>query len=670
MSSRRIFDCLARRFLLTSLEERDREKCLSDANLRELTRFRFFYLMTFQGPVLTPLLILLANDGGLGLALMSLGIARLAMVVFEIPMGVVADVFGAKRAAQAGLGLMAAVMLGFVALAACCALGGQTAAEYRVGVIGTFVLQILFGCAFALINGADDSLTEAVFRVSRLSHLNARQIQALGKTIRYSGAMVAVGVGAAWFQVANVIPITPAARLLVQSGVFLATFLAIVAALVALGRIRPLGPVSQANGPPIDDSPSRSRYVKLLKAHWRDLKRAVAFAVADRGLSFSLWWLSALLAVAWFAAYSLQSPLTDLMAALTRESPLWMSLFVVQALIGQWASSRGGKYLFEASKDGNSAPPTAAQTEGTSAAELKRPVTRKEAARRERREVARVLFVTLAALVLMVACKAGLALLLFTAITLASVLCYFVRGVAEPATSAIMGSHADRYDTDVRNALRSMNSAFVGCCFFVEVLLFGLVGSALHQYSPEVNLGTPEGKTFQTALTCSAFIVAMTTGSLVLSLFHRVRVEGGLPAPERVVVIGSYREDFAGLLALCKRLGECGLHVLHPRPSSAVVGEEDGFVRLNTDPSPSIEATQRRVFHLIDTADFVILYSPEGRVGTSAAMEVGYALKTNRPVKTLTRLQDVTLRALVGDPDPALLTRLERCHAPATARDS
>jgi hypothetical protein len=36
---------------------------------------------------------------------------------------------------------------------------------------------------------------------------------------------------------------------------------------------------------------------------------------------------------------------------------------------------------------------------------------------------------------------------------------------------------------------------------------------------------------------------------------------------------------------------------------------------------------QRHVFSLIDRADAVILYAPSGRVGLSAAMEVGNALR-------------------------------------------
>lgn len=126
-----------------------------------------------------------------------------------------------------------------------------------------------------------------------------------------------------------------------------------------------------------------------------------------------------------------------------------------------------------------------------------------------------------------------------------------------------------------------------------------------------------------------------------------------------VVVIGSYREDLAGLLAFAKSLRELGLDVLHPPPDARAVGEDFGFVRLDCDRSQDKERVQRYVFSLIDKADAVIFYSPSGRVGISAAMEIGYALRANKRIFATTPPHDFTLRALI-DYEPSALVKFLR----------
>ena len=121
-----------------------------------------------------------------------------------------------------------------------------------------------------------------------------------------------------------------------------------------------------------------------------------------------------------------------------------------------------------------------------------------------------------------------------------------------------------------------------------------------------------------------------------------------------VVVIGSYREDLPGLLAFSQRLTQLGLQVLHPSPRARWIGESSGFVRLDCDRSEDEGQVQRSVFALIDQADAVILYIPSGRVGISAAMEVGYGLHAHKPIFATDAPEDVTIRALI-EYDPAAL---------------
>lgn len=121
-----------------------------------------------------------------------------------------------------------------------------------------------------------------------------------------------------------------------------------------------------------------------------------------------------------------------------------------------------------------------------------------------------------------------------------------------------------------------------------------------------------------------------------------------------VVVIGSYREDLPGLLAFSQGLLRYGLHVLHPPPRVRRVGESDGFVRLTCDRSEDEGRVQRDVFALIERADAVILYIPSGRIGVSAAMEVGYSLCARKPIFATAPPEDVTIRALIGYEPSAL----------------
>lgn len=131
--------------------------------------------------------------------------------------------------------------------------------------------------------------------------------------------------------------------------------------------------------------------------------------------------------------------------------------------------------------------------------------------------------------------------------------------------------------------------------------------------------------------------------------------EDSAAASRSVVIIGSYREDLAGLLAFSQHLTQLGLRVLHPPPSARRIGENSGFVRLDCDRSVDEAKVQRRVFALIERADAVILYNPSGRVGISAAMEIGYGLRAHKPILATAPPEDITVRALI-EYEPCALT--------------
>jgi nucleoside 2-deoxyribosyltransferase len=127
-----------------------------------------------------------------------------------------------------------------------------------------------------------------------------------------------------------------------------------------------------------------------------------------------------------------------------------------------------------------------------------------------------------------------------------------------------------------------------------------------------------------------------------------------------VVIIGSYREDLPGLLAFSERVIDLGFQVLHPPPHARRVGESSEFVRLDCDRSTDEGQVQRAVFACINRADAVILYNPSGRVGVSAAMEIGYSLRARKPIFAVAAPADVTIRALIDYVPGALQEFLRR----------
>jgi len=114
----------------------------------------------------------------------------------------------------------------------------------------------------------------------------------------------------------------------------------------------------------------------------------------------------------------------------------------------------------------------------------------------------------------------------------------------------------------------------------------------------------------------------------------------------KIVVIGSYRQNLEGILALVGELSRRGHTLLYPGPSSRATGQTEGFVRLDQDEHENEGEQQRVVFRCIDDADMVIAFNPDRRLGSSAALEIGYSLCKGKPVYTTSIPSDITLRKL------------------------
>lgn len=121
----------------------------------------------------------------------------------------------------------------------------------------------------------------------------------------------------------------------------------------------------------------------------------------------------------------------------------------------------------------------------------------------------------------------------------------------------------------------------------------------------------------------------------------------GFAGPELTAVLcGSFRRDPVTLRSEFLELKEAGCAVLSPIAPD-FVAEVDGFVYGYEDRGRSSAEIEQRHLRAMKSADLVWLHCPGGYVGTSAAMELGFARAMGIRVFSAERPDDVTLSDLV-----------------------
>jgi hypothetical protein len=114
----------------------------------------------------------------------------------------------------------------------------------------------------------------------------------------------------------------------------------------------------------------------------------------------------------------------------------------------------------------------------------------------------------------------------------------------------------------------------------------------------------------------------------------------------RAVVSGSFRRHLDPIQSAVDELNAAGVEVLSPA-DPRVVDEFGEFLFVASDRLRSIHAVQSRHLASIRVADFVWLVDPEGYVGQSASMELGFAVACGTPILTASTPNDLTLRQYV-----------------------
>jgi hypothetical protein len=93
-------------------------------------------------------------------------------------------------------------------------------------------------------------------------------------------------------------------------------------------------------------------------------------------------------------------------------------------------------------------------------------------------------------------------------------------------------------------------------------------------------------------------------------------------------------------------LTDLGVMVLSPA-DPRVVDELGAFLFVASDRLRIVRLVQQRHLQAISMSDFLWLVAPDGYVGNSAAMEIGFAVASNVPVFATTAPADMTLREFV-----------------------
>lgn len=112
-------------------------------------------------------------------------------------------------------------------------------------------------------------------------------------------------------------------------------------------------------------------------------------------------------------------------------------------------------------------------------------------------------------------------------------------------------------------------------------------------------------------------------------------------------VSGSFHRHMEAITAAVHELAARSVRVLSPA-DPRVVAAQGEFLFVASDPVRSVRLVQDRHLESIRAADFVWLVCPDGYVGQSASMEIGFAAAARVPIFATHAPADLTLREYVS----------------------
>jgi NTP pyrophosphatase (non-canonical NTP hydrolase) len=146
------------------------------------------------------------------------------------------------------------------------------------------------------------------------------------------------------------------------------------------------------------------------------------------------------------------------------------------------------------------------------------------------------------------------------------------------------------------------------------------------------------------------------------------------PAPHlarncELVISGTYRKDFETLKRTYEEFRDLGCDVLSPS-SVTISSEEDGFVYMKGEETETPTTIEERHLNAIQKANFVWLHAPNGYIGLTSALEIGFAHAAGVPVFAKEAPNEQVFRSfvqVVPSPSEVITTHLHQPVAPAPA---
>jgi NTP pyrophosphatase (non-canonical NTP hydrolase) len=138
-----------------------------------------------------------------------------------------------------------------------------------------------------------------------------------------------------------------------------------------------------------------------------------------------------------------------------------------------------------------------------------------------------------------------------------------------------------------------------------------------------------------------------------------------IPETTEIVISGSFRKDLVGLTREFEELQDLGFRILSPTNTRAVA-EEEGFIYMEGEQTATPNTIELRHLDAIRRSAFVWLHAPDGYVGPSAALEIGFARASGIPVYSRIAPTEKVLQNLVTIvPSPtALASAISRHPVP------
>jgi NTP pyrophosphatase (non-canonical NTP hydrolase) len=117
--------------------------------------------------------------------------------------------------------------------------------------------------------------------------------------------------------------------------------------------------------------------------------------------------------------------------------------------------------------------------------------------------------------------------------------------------------------------------------------------------------------------------------------------------PKTIVISGSFSRHYDEIKKLIAEFEAIGIEVLSPK-ASKIINPGEKFAILETDDTDDFRVLEQRHLDAISKADAFYLCNPDGYLGDSVKLELGWALASGKPIFCIVPATDVTLKLFSG----------------------